>query len=49
MRGLKVHLNTKNNFRTLNIYEIEVILPSPLTEDFFYEKNLFKGELSAKI
>jgi hypothetical protein len=33
---------TKNNFRSLNVYEIEVILPSPLTEDFFGEKNPLK-------
>jgi hypothetical protein len=26
---------TKTIFRSLNVYEIEVILPSPLTEDFF--------------
>ena len=31
---------TKKKFRTLNVYEIEVILPSPLTEDFFRKKTL---------
>ena len=29
----------KTIFRSLNVYEIEVILRSPLTEDFFEEKN----------
>jgi hypothetical protein len=30
---------TKTIFRSLNVDEIEVNLPSPLTEDFFEEKN----------
>jgi hypothetical protein len=29
---------TKNKFRTLNVDEIEVILPSPLTEEIFWKK-----------
>ena len=33
------HQIFKTIFRSLNVYEIEVILPSPLTEDFFEEKN----------
>ena len=36
---------TKTKFRSLNVYEIEVILPSPLTEDFSEEKKLWKGML----
>ena len=30
---------TQTNFRSLNIDEIEVIIPSPLTEDLFEEKK----------
>ena len=36
---------TKTIFRSLNVYEIEVILPSPLTEDFFEEKNPLKRDV----
>jgi hypothetical protein len=36
---------TKNNFRSLNVYEIEVILPSNLTEDLFEEKKPLKGDV----
>jgi len=36
---------TKKNFRSLNDYEIEVILPSPLTEDFFEEKKPLKRDV----
>jgi hypothetical protein len=34
------HQIFKTIFRSLNVYEIEVILPSPLTEDFFEESWL---------
>ena len=35
---------TKTKFRSLNVYEIEVILPSNLTEDLFEgKKNSEKG------
>jgi hypothetical protein len=33
---------TQKKFLSLNVYEIEVILPSPLTEDFFKEKKPLK-------
>ena len=34
---------TKKNVRSLNVYEIEVFLPSPLKEDCFREKTSEKG------
>ena len=33
----------QKKFRSLNVYEIEVILPSPLKEDCFREKTPEKG------
>jgi hypothetical protein len=35
-----VSIFDQKNFRSLNVYEIEVILPSNLTEDLLEEKNL---------
>jgi hypothetical protein len=35
----------KKYFRSLNVYEIEVILPSNLTEDLFEEKNTLKRDV----
>ena len=34
---------TKKNVRSLNVYEIEVFLPSPLKEDCFRENTSEKG------
>jgi hypothetical protein len=36
---------TKTIFRNLNVYEIEVVLPSPLTEIFFEEKKPLKRDV----
>jgi hypothetical protein len=36
---------TKKNFRTLNVDEIEVILPSNLTEDLLEEKKPLKRDV----
>jgi hypothetical protein len=35
---------TQTNFRSLNIDEIEVIIPSPLTEEFLEEKKTLKSD-----
>jgi hypothetical protein len=35
---------TQTNFRSLNIDEIEVIIPCPLTEDFLEEKKPLKSD-----
>jgi hypothetical protein len=35
---------TQTNFRSLNIDEIEVIIPSPLTEDLLEEKKPLKSD-----